>query len=140
VLRRSRLRRQARLSKPPSPVRLAKKSPAITEVAAILVVIIVAAVAIIVAAHAAVAAVIIVAAHAAVAVAHLVADRRKQAMAKLRIKWVKSAIGHPKDQKETIRALGLRKLQRTVELDDQPAVRGMIRKVSHLVQVEEILA
>ena len=60
-------------------------------------------------------------------------------MAKLRVKWVKSAIGHPKDQKATIRALGLRKLQQTVEHDDQPAVRGMIRKVIHLVQVEEAI-
>lgn len=61
-------------------------------------------------------------------------------MAKLRVKWVKSAIGYPKDQKATIRALGLHKLQHTVEHNDQPAVRGMIRKVIHLVQVEEIVS
>ena len=60
-------------------------------------------------------------------------------MAKLRIKWVKSAIGYPKDQKATIKCLGLRKLQRTVEHEDHPAIRGMIRKVSHLVQVEEVI-
>lgn len=59
-------------------------------------------------------------------------------MAKLRIKWVKSAIGYPKDQKETIRSLGLHKLQHTVEHEDQPVIRGMIRKVRHLVQVEEM--
>jgi large subunit ribosomal protein L30 len=59
-------------------------------------------------------------------------------MAKLRVKWVKSSIGYPKDQKATIQALGLRKLQQTVEHDDQPAIRGMIRKVIHLVKVEEI--
>jgi large subunit ribosomal protein L30 len=58
-------------------------------------------------------------------------------MAKLRIKWVRSAIGYPKDQKETIRSLGLRKLQHTVEHDDQPSIRGMINKVRHLVLVEE---
>jgi large subunit ribosomal protein L30 len=58
-------------------------------------------------------------------------------MTKLRIKWVKSAIGFSKDQKATIRALGFHKLQQTVEHDDQPAIRGMIRKVQHLVQVEE---
>ena len=58
-------------------------------------------------------------------------------MPKLRIKWVKSAIGYPKDQKATIAALGLRKLQQTVEHEDQPAIRGMVRKVIHLVQVEE---
>ncbi|GCE47784.1 large subunit ribosomal protein L30 [Thermosporothrix hazakensis] len=58
-------------------------------------------------------------------------------MPKLRIKWVKSAIGYPQDQKDTIRSLGLRKLQHTVEHEDQPTIRGMIRKVQHLVQVEE---
>lgn len=61
-------------------------------------------------------------------------------MARIRVKWVKSAIGYPKDQKATIRALGLRKLQQTVEHEDQPAVRGMIRKVIHLVQVEEAVS
>lgn len=61
-------------------------------------------------------------------------------MAKLRVKWIKSAIGYPKDQKATIQALGLRKLQQTVEHEDQPAVRGMIRKVTHLVQVEEVVS
>jgi large subunit ribosomal protein L30 len=57
---------------------------------------------------------------------------------KLRVKWVKSAIGYSQDQKDTIRALGLRKLQRTVEVEDNPAIRGMINKVRHLVQVEEV--
>lgn len=61
-------------------------------------------------------------------------------MAKLRVKWVKSAIGYPKDQKATIKALGLRKMQQTVEHNDQPAVRGMIHKVIHLVQVEETVS
>ena len=61
-------------------------------------------------------------------------------MAKLRVKYIKSAIGYPKDQKSTIKLLGLRKLQQTVEHDDNPAVRGMIRKVVHLVQVEEIIS
>ncbi|MBV8695186.1 MAG: 50S ribosomal protein L30 [Chloroflexi bacterium] len=60
-------------------------------------------------------------------------------MAKLRIKWVKSAIGYPKDQKATIASLGLRKLQHTVEHEDHPAIRGMIRKVMHLVRVEEVV-
>ncbi|HTK11129.1 MAG TPA: 50S ribosomal protein L30 [Ktedonobacteraceae bacterium] len=61
-------------------------------------------------------------------------------MAKLRIKYIKSAIGYPQDQKDTIRALGLRKLQHTVEREDHPAIRGMIRKVTHLVQVEETVS
>ena len=74
-----------------------------------------------------------------VVVAASVVDRRRLEikMAKLRVKWVKSAIGYSKDQKATIRALGLRKLQQTVEHEDHPALRGMIRKVSHLVKVEE---
>lgn len=59
-------------------------------------------------------------------------------MAKLKIKWVKSSIGYPKRQKDTIKALGFHKLQNTVEHEDHPAIRRMIRKVSHLVQVEEI--
>ena len=60
-------------------------------------------------------------------------------MAKLRIKYVRSSIGCPQDQKDTVRSLGLRKLQHTVEHDDNPAIRGMIRKVNHLVQVEEVI-
>jgi len=61
-------------------------------------------------------------------------------MAKLRVKWVKSAIGYSKDKKATIRALGLRKLQQTVEHEDNPVMRGMIRKVNHLVKVEEVVS
>jgi len=56
----------------------------------------------------------------------------------LQIKWTKSGIGQSRRQKDTIRALGLRKLGDVVEQADTPAVRGMIEKVSHLVQVEEI--
>ena len=70
-------------------------------------------------------------------------DRRRDwrlKMAKLRVKWVKSAIGYSKDQKATIRALGLRKLQQSVEHEDNPAMRGMIRKVNHLVMVEEVVS
>jgi large subunit ribosomal protein L30 len=61
-------------------------------------------------------------------------------MAKLRVKWVKSAIGYSKDQKATIRALGFHKLQQTVEHEDNPVMRGMIRKVNHLVKVEEVVS
>jgi large subunit ribosomal protein L30 len=57
---------------------------------------------------------------------------------KLRVKYVRSAIGYAQDQKDTIRSLGLRKLQHTVEVEDSPAMRGMINKVRHLVQVEEV--
>lgn len=57
---------------------------------------------------------------------------------RLRITWVKSGIGHPKRQRQTIRALGLRKLYQTVEKPDAPDIRGMINSVSHLVEVEEV--
>jgi large subunit ribosomal protein L30 len=59
-------------------------------------------------------------------------------MAKLRITWKKSAIGYAKDQKATIRALGLRRLHHSVEHDDSPSIRGMADKVRHLVTVEEL--
>ncbi len=59
-------------------------------------------------------------------------------MAKLRITWVKSSIGYAKDQKVTVRTLGLRRLNQTVEQDDNPAIRGMVHKVRHLVRVEEV--
>ncbi len=55
----------------------------------------------------------------------------------LRVTWVRSAIGFTKDQKATIRALGLRRLHQTVEHKDTPAVRGMITKVVHMLKVEE---
>ena len=58
--------------------------------------------------------------------------------AKLRITLKHSAIGKPEDQKQTVKALGLNKLNKTVEHNDTPQIRGMIRKVSHLVEVEEI--
>jgi large subunit ribosomal protein L30 len=57
---------------------------------------------------------------------------------KLRIKWVKSSIGYSRRQKGTVRALGLRRLGDVVEQADTPVIRGMIDKVSHLVQVEEV--
>ena len=50
---------------------------------------------------------------------------------------VRSPIGYTKDQKETVRALGLRRMHQTVEHKDNPALRGMIRKVVHLIRVEE---
>jgi len=59
-------------------------------------------------------------------------------MPKLRVTWKKSSIGYSRNQKLTIRALGLRRLGQTVEHSDSPAVRGMIQKVRHLVAVEEV--
>jgi len=57
-------------------------------------------------------------------------------MATVKIKQVRSRIRCPKDQKRTLDALGLRKMGRVVEHDDNPAIRGMIEKVKHLVKVE----
>lgn len=59
-------------------------------------------------------------------------------MAKLRIKFSSSFIGLRPKQRATIKALGFRKSQHTLEKEDNPCIRGMINKVSHLVQVEEI--
>lgn len=58
-------------------------------------------------------------------------------MAKIKIKQTKSRIGAPKDQKRTLDALGLTKMQRVVEHDDTPSIRGLIGKVHHLVTVIE---
>jgi len=55
----------------------------------------------------------------------------------LRVTWVKSAIGFSKDQKATVKALGLRRLHQTVEHKDTPALRGMLNKVIHLLKIEE---
>ena len=57
-------------------------------------------------------------------------------MAKLRITWVKSGIGYAEDQKRTLKALGLRRLNHRVTHNDCIAIRGMINKVRHLVKVE----
>lgn len=57
---------------------------------------------------------------------------------KLRITLVKSPIGYRTDQGATARALGLRRMNATVEKDDTPVIRGMIAKISHLLRVEEV--
>ena len=59
-------------------------------------------------------------------------------MAKLCVTLVRSGIGHKEDQKRTLKALGLRRLNQSVVHDDSPSVRGMIIKVRHLVKVEEV--
>ena len=58
-------------------------------------------------------------------------------MAKLNVKLVKSTIGYKQDQIATVRALGLRKIRQVAQHNDTPQIRGMIKKVSHLVEVEE---
>lgn len=57
---------------------------------------------------------------------------------KIRVTLVRSGIGRPETQKRTLMGLGLRRLNRSVVLDDTAEVRGMIRKVSHLVQVSPV--
>jgi large subunit ribosomal protein L30 len=58
-------------------------------------------------------------------------------MAKLEITLTRSLIGRPEDQRVTVNTLGLRKMHQTVVLEDNPAIRGMITKVAHLVTVKE---
>ena len=57
---------------------------------------------------------------------------------KLRIQQIKSASGHTQDQHATLRALGIRRMQHTVEHNDTPQIRGMVFKIRHLLRVEEI--
>ncbi len=57
-------------------------------------------------------------------------------MAKLCVTWVKSSVGYAEDQKRTIKALGLHRLNQSVTHDDSGSIRGMINKVRHLVRVE----
>ena len=61
----------------------------------------------------------------------------KKAAGTLRVKWTKSFISCTDDMRQTIRGLGLRRMQQVVEREDTPAVRGMIHKVRHLVEVVE---
>lgn len=57
---------------------------------------------------------------------------------KLQVKLVHSGIGRPRDQRETIKALGFKRLYQTVVHDDSPVIRGMIKKIQHLVEVTEV--
>ena len=59
------------------------------------------------------------------------------AKTRVRVTQTGSPIGHPRDQRKTLIGLGLNKMNRTRELEDTPAIRGMIDKVKHLVRVEQ---
>ena len=61
----------------------------------------------------------------------------KKSSGTLKIKWVRSFIACPQDMRQTIRGLGFRRMNQVVERPDTPAIRGMILKVRHLVDVEE---
>jgi large subunit ribosomal protein L30 len=62
--------------------------------------------------------------------------KNKEATGTLKIKWVRSFIGCPRDMRQTIRGLGFRRMQQVIEQPDTPAIRGMIAKVHHLVEVQ----
>lgn len=59
-------------------------------------------------------------------------------MSKIRVKQVRSSIGRTKDQKRTLEALGLRKISSEREHEATPQILGMVKKVSHLVEVTEL--
>ena len=59
-------------------------------------------------------------------------------MAKLKITQTKSGIGYKRNQRETLRSLGLKRMHHTVVQDDRPEIRGMVKTVTHLVTVEEV--
>ena len=59
-------------------------------------------------------------------------------MAKIKVTLVKSTIGQIESVKATVKALGLRKIRSSKELEDTPAVQGMITKVNHLIKVEKV--
>lgn len=56
----------------------------------------------------------------------------------IKITLVRSPIGYPRNQREVIKGLGLRKLQSSVIREDRPEIRGMIRKIAHLLKVEAV--
>ena len=60
--------------------------------------------------------------------------------AKLKITLIKSMIGRPEKQRQVLRGMGLTRLNKSVELQDTPAIRGMVYKVRHLVKAEEKVA
>jgi large subunit ribosomal protein L30 len=59
-------------------------------------------------------------------------------MAKLKVIQVKSGIGRPRRQRDTLKGLGLTKMHQERLLDDTPSIRGMINKISHLVECQEV--
>lgn len=62
----------------------------------------------------------------------------KAVMKKIKIKQIRSAIDRPERQKRTLRALGLKKMQQVVVLEATPQIQGMVKKIAHLLYVEEV--
>jgi large subunit ribosomal protein L30 len=60
-------------------------------------------------------------------------------MSSLKITWKRSQIGYNQNQRKVIEALGLKRLQHSVVHQDSPTIRGMINKVSHMLEVEEVM-
>jgi large subunit ribosomal protein L30 len=67
----------------------------------------------------------------------MAAEKKIAPKGMVKVKWVKSSIGCTRDMRQAVRGLGLRRLHQVVERQDTPAVRGMIHKVRHLVEVVE---
>lgn len=63
---------------------------------------------------------------------------KSNVMAKIKITQIKSAIDRPQRQKDTVKALGLKKMNQTVEHEATPQILGMVKKISHLLKVEEV--
>ncbi|MDD6569534.1 50S ribosomal protein L30 [Acidaminococcus timonensis] len=61
-------------------------------------------------------------------------------MAQVKVTLTRSLIGYPKDQRATVRALGLTKIRSSVIKEDTPTLRGMLHKVAHMVKVEDVQA
>lgn len=59
-------------------------------------------------------------------------------MPKLKVTQLRSTVGKPRGQRDTVRALGLRRIRHSVVKEDRPEIRGMLARVSHLVDVEEV--
>ena len=59
-------------------------------------------------------------------------------MAKIKITLVRSTIHRPKDQKDTVKALGIRKMNHSVEIESNPQILGMVKKIAHLVTVTDV--
>lgn len=66
------------------------------------------------------------------------ANAQQAVAGQLRITLVKSTIGRPEDQKNSVKSLGLRKVNHSVIRNDDPSIRGICNKISHLVSVEEV--
>ncbi len=63
--------------------------------------------------------------------------KKTKEKATIRVEQVRSPIGYPKNQREVLRSLGLRKIRHVVEREDSPAVRGMVQKIPHLARIVE---